>query len=144
MLAHFSPKCFDDNNRSTAHVQIITKQRKILLIDSRPRWEFRYLRNTFDRDQRWSLRSVLVGQSTEDLTMPRGDRGNTFPDDVEDLKEFDLIVLGDLRAELFSEEQLEQIREHVAVRGGGLLWIAGPGATPGTWRGSPTSPASPW
>src|SRR5690606_20500107 len=49
----------------------------------------------------------------------------------------DVIILGDLRADLFSHEQLAQLREHVASRGAGLLWIAGPGATPQSWRGTP-------
>ncbi|MEL6795390.1 MAG: hypothetical protein AAFO89_01055, partial [Planctomycetota bacterium] len=52
-------------------------------------------------------------------------------------EDFDVVVLGDLRAELLSEDQQTQLRDLVSERGAGLLWIAGPGATPQSWRGTP-------
>jgi hypothetical protein len=52
------------------------------------------------------------------------------------LSEYDVIVLGDVPAGFFSNEQLEMFRDHVAQRGAGLLWIGGEHSVPSTYSGT--------
>lgn len=49
-----------------------------------------------------------------------------FPKTEEDLFQFDAIVLDDIEAKFFTQEQMLLIRQFVAARGGGLLMIGGP------------------
>src|SRR6185503_11169996 len=41
------------NNDADFSLHAIMQRRKVLILDGRPRWEMRYLRNLFDRDDQW-------------------------------------------------------------------------------------------
>lgn len=105
--------------------RVISHQRRILMVDGRPRWSFRYLRNIFDRDPQWEVNDVLPIRRDGRLELQRGRQIGRFPDQFEDLMRYDLIVLGEIPVELFAADELDWIRQFVEVRGGGLLWIDG-------------------
>ena len=67
--------------------------------------------------------------------------GNTFPADVSSLKEFDLIVLGDVPALAFTEKEQQAIADFVAKRGGGLLLIDGRDNNLATFSNTPARTA---
>ena len=48
------------NNRLDFRLAANLRQRRLLIVDSRPRWETRYLRNLFDRDPTWQVETVLA------------------------------------------------------------------------------------
>ena len=115
------------NNDMEFRFSAITQSYRILLIDGRSRWETRYLRNVFERDDQWKIDTILVGPATEEATLPRGDGPDRFPTDRGSLFQYDLIVLGDVSTEVFAENELQWIREFVESRGGGLVFIDGGG-----------------
>src|SRR6185436_16128331 len=43
------------NNDGTLRFRAVTQKRRILIVDGRPRWETRYLRNLFERDEQWEV-----------------------------------------------------------------------------------------
>ena len=51
----------DDNNERSLRFDAITKKNSMLIIDGRPRWETRYLRNLFQRDERWQVSLTVAG-----------------------------------------------------------------------------------
>ncbi len=113
------------NNETEFRFSAITQSYRILLIDGRSRWETRYLRNVFERDDQWKIDTILVGSATEETALPRGDGPDRFPVDRGALFQYDLIVLGDVAPEVFSANELQWIREFVEFRGGGLMLIDG-------------------
>ncbi|MEN1704988.1 MAG: hypothetical protein AAGJ54_05665 [Planctomycetota bacterium] len=132
----------DGNNTSEVAVRLVDRPLRVLLADGYPRWEFRYLKNLLLREGSISSSSLLLATGRRHIQ--EGDlliaRMPTSPGEWED---FDVVVLGDLRAEILSEDQQTQLRDLVSERGAGLLWIAGPGATPQSWRGTPLEPLLP-
>ena len=52
--------------------------------------------------------------------------GRGFPEDAETLFDYDVVVLGDIEARFFAQEQLELMREFVRKRGGTLFLLGGP------------------
>jgi hypothetical protein len=56
-----------------------------------------------------------------------------MPDTAEEIKPFDVIVIGDVPAGYFTPEQLTLVREQVATYGAGMLWIGGPRHTPNSY-----------
>ena len=42
-------------------LRAVTQKRRILLLDGRSRWETRYLRNMFERDEQWEINTVIAG-----------------------------------------------------------------------------------
>ncbi|MDJ0841647.1 MAG: glutamine amidotransferase [Acidobacteriota bacterium] len=54
------------------------------------------------------------------------DAGKGFPEDRAELFAYDMLILGDIEARFFSQEQLELVRDFVRKRGGTLLCLGGP------------------
>ncbi len=132
----------EENNSAEVTVRLVDRPLRVLLADGYPRWEFRYLKNLLLRESSIASSSLLLATGRRhiqegDVLIPR------MPTSPGEWQDFDVIVLGDLRAELLSEDQQTQLRDLVAERGAGLLWIAGPGATPQSWRGTPLEPLLP-
>ena len=113
------------NNESTMRFTAITQSYKLLLIDGRSRWETRYLRNLFQRDEQWHIDTILVGPATDQATLPRGAEPNMFPTDRAALFEYDLIVFGEVPPGTLADYELGWVREFVENRGGGLIFIDG-------------------
>lgn len=131
-----------DNNASELTVTLVDRPLRVLQIDGYPRWEFRYTKNLLLREQTISSSSLLL--SSRRRYIQEGDvELADLPDSPGAWEGIDVIVIGDVRADLFTTQQLEQIHDLVALRGAGILWIAGPSATPDSWRGTPLEPLLP-
>lgn len=110
-----------DNNRRTLALHLLSRKRRVLILDGRPRWETRYLKNHFDRDERWKVTAAF-----DDVAFGlAGEVEKAFPKTREDLMSYDLIVLGDLRADSITPEQQAMIEEFIGARGGGLILVDG-------------------
>ncbi|MEM7312382.1 MAG: hypothetical protein AAF497_04445, partial [Planctomycetota bacterium] len=123
-----------ENNTKPMFLQAVTQRRKVLILDGRPRWESRYVRNLFQRQSNWEAEAFLDGvidESTVDQESGLGNRSwrktgeYSFPDSAEELFKYDLIVIGDLPAELLSQKEMEWIRDFVEKRGGGVVFMDG-------------------
>ena len=113
------------NNQRTMRFMAVTRSYKLLLIDGRSRWETRYLRNVFARDEQWQVDTVLVGPATDRSSLPRGDSANMFPTDEATLFDYDLIIFGEVPPGMLAEREQAWIRSFVERRGGGLVFIDG-------------------
>ena len=124
-------------------LRVVDRPVRVALFDGYPRWEYRYLKNLLLRER--SIRSSALILSSDRRYLQEGtDPLASIPRTLEEWQPFDVIVMGDVRSELFSAEQLAQIKELVANKGAGLLWIAGPNSTPQTWRGTPLADLLPF
>ena len=47
-----------ENNQLGFSIDASRRKNQLLIVDSRPRWETRYLNNLFDRDERWQVSCV--------------------------------------------------------------------------------------
>jgi hypothetical protein len=111
------------NNDASFDLHAIMQRRKVLILDGRPRWEVRYLRNLFERDEQWEVNALVADRGTEGWT--RGPGPGKFPPDRASLYAVDFIVLGEVPRANFKLEELEWIRDFVGKRGGGLLVLDG-------------------
>jgi hypothetical protein len=112
------------NDHSTLRLRAVTQRRRILLLDGRPRWETRYLRNLFERDEQWQINAVVAG-STVDAGWPRGEQDGAFPSDPATLSAYDLIIFGEVPHDIFKEGELQMIQDFVSQRGGAIIFIDG-------------------
>ncbi len=113
------------NNEGGLRFRAVTQRRRILLLDGRPRWETRYLRNMFERDEQWEVSTVIAGTSAGEQGFPRGDKAGQFPSDPALLQNFDLIIFGEIPRAVFKGDELQWIRDFVANRGGAVAFIDG-------------------
>lgn len=113
------------NNSKPMHLSVVTEGYKVLILDGRSRWESRYIRNAFARDEQWEVDSIIAGKTTSHPTIPRGEEPDQFPTSRDQLFEYDLIVFGEMDLSLFEQNELIWIREFVEIRGGGVILIDG-------------------
>lgn len=113
------------NNAGTLRFRAVTQKRKILIVDGRPRWESRYLRNMFDRDEQWETTMAIAGTKVGENGLSRGEKSDQFPPDREHLDVFDLIVFGEVPKNLWKGDELTWLREFVEKRGGAIAFIDG-------------------
>lgn len=124
-IAPLQGEAESQNNQRTMRLAAITENYKLLIIDGRSRWETRYLRNAFERDSQWDINVIITGRGTDDETLPRGKGKDQFPETRDGLFEYDLIIFGEVAADVFAEHEFTWLREFVETRGGGLVFIDG-------------------
>ncbi len=134
---------FKDNNRWRSEVAVSDDRINVLLVDSDPRWEFRYLRNLFfGRDKSVHLQSWLINPDNiagaQENKLPAASAARKFGDaesgswpvDEENWRAFDVIVLGDIEPASLPVDIQQRIRNCVADRGALLVVVGGPKAMP--------------
>jgi len=126
------------NNHRKLHLSAIVRRHRALIIDGRPRWEWRFLSAILDRDRRWEVDAVVPG---DDGSLPRGP--GALPTDQATLDSYQLIVLGDVSPALLGAELPVWIRDFVAKRGGGLLLIDGQRGQLASFANGPLGPLLP-
>ncbi|MBX3384341.1 MAG: hypothetical protein KF864_12620 [Phycisphaeraceae bacterium] len=137
------PDLSEDNNRRTVLVSVSERPLRVVYFDGYPRWEYRFIKNLLARE-RFMRTSTLLLASDRRYVQDGNEILASIPRTQEEWNAFDVIILGDMRPGLFSTEQLAQIRRVVGERGAGLLWIGGPGPTPGAWRNTPLADLLPF
>lgn len=130
------------NNSAEVMIELVDRPMRVLFVDGYPRWEQRYLKNLLLRESSILSSSLLLAPDRRFIQ--EGDvELDALPDSPERWAEYDVVILGDVQPDVFTGPQLEQLRDHVAVRGGGLIWIAGPSATPSMWWDTPLADVLP-
>lgn len=124
-IAPLAEEAEPNNNSRKMYLNAMTQGYKILLLDGRSRWETRFIRNAFQRDEQWDVSTVIAGQGTSEPTLPRGEQNDQFPKTRDELFNFDLIIYGEISAGLFSEQEFKWMNEFVEKRGGGIIFIDG-------------------
>ncbi|PCI79264.1 MAG: hypothetical protein COB20_05115 [SAR86 cluster bacterium] len=96
----------------------------ILYLEGHPRNEYKFIRRAVTGDK--SLRLATYLQTGPEKYYRQGIESATelssgFPENREELFEYEAIVLGDIEFDFFDAEQLQMIEDFVAERGGGFL-----------------------
>lgn len=115
-----------DNNQIFFSIDANMRKNQLLILDSRPRWETRYLNNLFERDERWEVSCVWGEPKNSDKKLPRGENRHEFPLQGIKLLEFDLIIFGEIPPGELSHEEQTWVVDFVGKKGGGILFIDGP------------------
>jgi hypothetical protein len=142
VLSALEGERFDNNNAWEFQTVVSDARTNVLLIDRRPRWEFRYLRNLFyGRDQSIHLQSVLLEPDrisghnppkvVASATRPFGEANATdLPESEKEWRKFDVIIVGDVGPQDLSDEQWSILDGCVKERGALLVLVAGPESMP--------------
>ena len=125
-----------ENNRQQRHVSVRKEQVRVLLVQSYPSYEFRYLKHLLERDSTVKLRTVLEEADPEYAQLDETALA-VFPVRREELFEYDAIVFGDVNPAFLSAAALANIKAFVEEKGGGAVFICGPLYNPIAYRDSP-------
>ncbi len=123
-----------DNNRRSAPISIREEKLRVLVVESVPRWEYRYLRNALSRDPGVEVSCLLLHPGLAKQGGGSKDYIKQFPQGLEELSKFDVVFLGDVgvaEGQLTAEDcrLLKGLIEHQAS---GLVFLPG-------WQGNQMS-----
>jgi uncharacterized membrane protein len=128
------------NNTLTRVVNVSSEPRRILYMESEPRWEYKFIRQAEEGDRMVQIASIV--RTSENKFYRQGiadpkELAEGFPSRPEDLFNYQGLIIGSVEATYFSRTQQELIRQFVDRRGGGLLLLGGQFAlADGGWNAS--------
>ncbi len=141
------------NNVYRTSINVSEDPAYLLLIEGRPTWEFRYLKNLFSGRDPWTrLQYVLLDQRTipgepERKIIPASVKrvggedaeieATALPESIEEWLKFDVVILGDVDPDHFDNTDWEALTTFVTQRGGTLIVLAGPHAMPHAYEPGP-------
>jgi hypothetical protein len=115
-----------ENNARTVPIAIREEALRVLLVESFPRWEYRYIRNALERDPGVTVSCLLYHPG---LSKVGGGKGylSAFPKTLEELAAYDVIFLGDVGVEAgqLTRENCRLIKAVVQSHASGLVWMPG-------------------
>ncbi len=134
---------FLDNNSMEATLSVRKEQLRVLVIDSFPRWEFRYLRNALERDPGVEVNCLLFQPDVGAVGAGRGYL-SAFPKD-DALAKYDVVFLGDVGVApgQLTTEQCGALQKLVRDQAAGLVFLPGLRGYEASLESSPLSDLQP-
>ena len=147
----FDDEVSSDNNRIERSIRIVNEKVNVLYIEGNARWEYRYLRAILKRDPRINA-TFIASNAGPEVARNSTEHIERFPNQREDAFQYDLIILGDVDAAFFNDDELRMLNELVRDRGASLLMLCGAMHSPSSYSGTPVEtmlpvrvdPDSPW
>jgi hypothetical protein len=123
-----------DNNTRTAPIAVRQEKLKVLVVESVPRWEYRYLRNALSRDPGVDVSCLLFQPGLSKRGGGNRDYIKAFPAGLDELSQFDVVFLGDVGVGngQLTEEDCRLLKGLVEFQASGLVFMPG-------WRGEQVS-----
>lgn len=116
----------EENNSRQFTISGKPERLRVLILETLPRWEFRFLRNALQRDPGVELSCLLMRPG---LGVAEGeDYIAKFPESLEELAKFDVVFIGDIGIgeNMLTVEQAEQIKGLVENQASGVVFLPGP------------------
>jgi uncharacterized membrane protein len=143
---------FDDqDNFRKVQLAVLDNNIAVLYVDGYPRWDYRYIKNSMLRDKTIKISCLLTSadpsfrqEGSDDPNHPGKTWAITvFPATMDQLLDYDVVMLGDVDPRQFTDAQLQLISDFVSKKGGGFEMIAGPRFSPQDYRNTPVEPLLP-
>ena len=120
-----SEEIVQENNLKDFTISVREEKLKVLVIDSLPRWEYRFIRNALSRDPGVDVDCLLLHPNQK----PGGgvDYIKKMPSEKNEISKYDVIFLGDvgLGGNELEKKHLELIKGVVEQQASGLLFLPG-------------------
>ena len=116
-----------DNNRLTVPIAIRRERLRVLLVESYPRWEYRYLRNALSRDPGVDLSCLLFHPGLGKVGGGNKDYIKQFPNGRDELAKYDVVFLGDVGVGdgQLTAEQCDWLKGMVEHQASGIVFMPG-------------------
>jgi len=127
---------FSENNSHSLTVQVTKAKIKVLYVEGRPRWEYRFLKTMLQREK--TIDPTILLQKTHNTLFLEGTKNamdaiDGIPED-DSIKKYDVIILGDITSDIFQPSQYENLAKFVYEYGGGFMMIAGVEHSPASFE----------
>lgn len=114
-----------DNHKKEFKINIKNEILKVLIIESIPRWEYRFIRNALMRDPGVEVETVLFHENGMKMGEGEGYLEEP-PSKIKDLIQYDVIFLGDVGVKHLKPKILTNIKSVIEEHASGLVFLPGP------------------
>lgn len=129
--ATLEPQAGEQSSRNNAQSRLLLVENnkpRILYMEGEPRWEYKFIRRAVEEDGSIVVASMV--RTTQNKIYRQGINDATeleqgFPAKVEELFNYQGLIIGGVEAGYFSNSQQEFIRLFADRRGGGVLFLGG-------------------
>ena len=135
VIEPFDDEISIENNRIARGIRVVNEKVNVLYIEGNARWEYRYLRAILKRDPRINA-TFIASNAGPEVARNSPEHIERFPDNRAAAFQYDLVILGDVDAAFFSDEELGLLEELVRDRGASLLMLCGPMHSPASYAGT--------
>jgi hypothetical protein len=151
VIEPFDDEASIENNRVQRSIRVVNEKVNVLYIEGNARWEYRYLRAILKRDPRINATFIASNVGPE-VARNSAEHIERFPNNRDDAFKYDLVILGDVDAAFFTDEELGLLEELIRDRGASLLMLCGPMHAPMSYADTPVAtmlpvrfdPDEPW
>ena len=118
-------EAYSHNNMARFDLVVKEEILKVLLIESYPRWEYRFLKNALRRDPGVEVKSLLFHPEISNAN--GNDYINQFPREKKDLIQYDVVVVGDVGIgnQEITEENCLDLSDLIMNHAGGIVFLPG-------------------
>ena len=128
----------EKNNVKRRHrVRIVDEPVKVLLVDDTPRWEWRFLKATLESDRQRMRPTYVLRSADPRVVQQSSEMIAKFPASEDDLRKYDVLVLGNMPSSFFTRQELACVERYVRVDGRWLIVVAGRPHMPASYVGTP-------
>lgn len=143
------------NNKATVSVRVLTSKTRVFIAEGAPYWDSKFLAQLLRQQKHMDVHSVHRLSEQRYFRIDSGDAAPTetsqaiFPETLEELSRYDLIVFGKNIDAFLTPSRLDALRAYVRDHGGAVLFARGKPATtdvpgleplePVTWAAATTS-----
>ena len=122
-----SEELIAENNHLSTPIAIREEKLRVLVVESVPRWEYRYLRNALSRDPGVEVSCLLFHPGLNKAGGGNKDYIKQFPKGLEELSKYDVVFLGDVGLEdgQLSAEDCRLLKGLVEHQASGLVFMPG-------------------
>ncbi|MCH2065162.1 MAG: hypothetical protein MK194_15725 [Roseibacillus sp.] len=115
----------EKNNRRRFNIAGRPESIRVLVVETLPRWEYRFIRNALSRDPGVDVDCLLLHPQLGEGDGP--DYITAFPDKLEDLQKYDVVFIGDvgIGEGMLTGEQAELLKGLVENQASGIVFIPG-------------------
>jgi hypothetical protein len=123
------------NNSSFLHIRVLESRTRVFLVEGAPYWDSKFLAQLLRQQPHMDVRSIHRISDERYFRIDSGDDSNeetrhpVFPDTIEELARYDLVVFGKNIDPFLTDERAALLRAYVRDHGGAVLFARGKATT---------------
>ena len=126
-VSRHSDETLPDNNLLSVPISIRQEKLRVLVVESVPRWEYRYLRNALSRDPGVDVSCLLFHPGLSKVGGGSTDYIKQFPAGLDELSQYDVVFLGDVGLDdaQLTAEQCAWLKGLIEHQASGIVFMPG-------------------
>jgi hypothetical protein len=123
------------NNNAFLHIRVLESRTRVFLVEGAPYWDSKFLAQLLRQQPHMEVRSIHRISDERYFRIDSGEDTNeetkhpVFPDTIEELAHYDLVVFGKNIDPFLTSERAEMLRAYVRDHGGAVLFARGKATT---------------